>query len=47
MFFLWSLSNSKYPNLSRTLLSILADFNSSVLDGVDSSSNIQFIESLF
>ena len=35
--FHWSLSNSKFPQVSWTLLSILVDFsNASCLDGFDS-----------
>ena len=31
MVFHWSLSDSKYPQVSRTLLSILADLNNAVI----------------
>ena len=29
--FYWSLSDSKFPQVSKTLLSIFADFNSAVV----------------
>ena len=48
MIFLWSLSDSKYFQVSRTLLSILATLNNAVsLDGLHSSSYFQAIQSLY
>ena len=43
MILLWNFRDSKYPRVSRTLHSILADFNNV---GPDSSSDFQFLQSL-
>ena len=47
MVFLWSLSDSKFSEVSRTLLSILSVLKSTVvLDGVYSSTNFQVFQTL-
>ncbi len=44
MFFYWCRSDSKSPQVSRTLLSILADLdNVVVLNGVDFTSDLQLL----
>ena len=45
MVFHWSLSDSKFPQVSRTLLSILTNLNS--LDGLHSCSYFQFFQFLY
>ena len=40
-------SDCKFPQISRTLLNILADLNNCSLDGLDSSSDFWFLRSLF
>ena len=46
MFFLRSLAYSEFPQVSRTLLSILADINNTSLDGLDSSSDFRLFQPL-
>ena len=46
MVFYWSLSDSKSPQFSRTLLSILADLSNAVVWSLHSSSNLQIFQSL-
>ena len=44
----WSLGDIKSPQVSRTLLSILADLNNAVSpDSLHSSSNFQILQSLY
>ena len=47
MVFHWSLSDSKSPQVSRTLLSFLAVLNNVYLDGLRLSSYFQVLQSLF
>ena len=43
----WSLSDSKYPQVSRTLLSILTDLNNVIVFyGLPSSSYFQILQAL-
>ena len=44
MVFHWSLSDCKYPQVSRTLLSILVDFSNAVIWSLRLSSNFQLIQ---
>ena len=47
MVFHWRLSDSKSPQVSRTLLNILAVFNTAFFwDGLHSAANLQILQAL-
>ena len=47
MVFHWSLSDTKSPQVSKTILSILADLTNASLDDLHSSSYFQVLQSFY